>query len=741
MSVLGKLRALFGRKPAVSDAEKRSRLARLLLADLIGPVASTYDTTQFEESLNVSGWLFGCVYRLAGAVGGITPKVIKTGTDEEAEGTNADRVRKILRRVNPEDTYRDFVEQNVVHLALAGESYVEKARNRLTETAELWTWRPADISPEADTTGRRRVAHYIVRPGLGGDAYTIPAEDMIAMRVYSPSNPLRGQSSVAPIWNDLLGDRDAARYNRQLIKRGMRTGGILQPKEGDLSDDELRALRASIEAAHTGAENAGRPLVLPYGMDWKDDAQKLKDMDFLGMRKFSREIVAGVVGVPPVVIGNFDAASYANTDAQLKAFWDYCGKAILEKIFGALNEHWIHPEIDEDLSVVPDLAQIEALVDNLKSRVENATKLVSGGIATINEARRRVGLKAIPDGDKLLVPVNLTPMAPDKVETPPKPELVVPPPAAGEDPDDEDPDADDDPPPPPAPKKRRKAVDRDVARDAHEAALARCEVCVVDATTTYLAASKGRFLARLSLSSDPEHVVGNRESEAREAAMAIVPAILQVVRDAGDLTLRRLGARAPRRKAEGPGIPDLVAILQAFDLQNPRVLQYIETTFLTHLDGMADVTVAAVRDALRAGLSAGEGIPELVARLEQLAVFGGDRAERVARTETIGAYNLGSQEAFRAAKVARKSWLSARDERTRVSHTGADAETSGAPIDVATPFTLREPRRGEAQLMFPGDPHGPAWATVNCRCALLPEDEVQLAAWIEHCKDEVGVAC
>lgn len=747
MSLFAKLRALFGSKPAApADAEKRSRIARQLLADMLGlPVGSSYDTAQFEDALNVSGWLFGCVYRLAGAVGGIRPKVVRTGTDEEVEGSKANKVRKLLRRVNPEDTYRDFIEQNIVHLMLSGEGYIEKARNRLGDTAELWSWRPADVSPIADTTGRRRVASYVVRPGAGRDALTISADDMIVVRVYSPSNPLRGQSSVAPIWNDLLGDREAAKYNKRLLQRGMRTGGIMQPTEGDIGDDELRALRASIEAIHAGAENAGRPLVLPYGIEWKDDTKSPKDMDFLGMRKFAREIAAGVVGVPPVVIGNFDAASYANTDAQLKAFWDYSGRAILEKIFGALNEHWVHTEIGEEISIEPDLAQIEALVDNLKSRVENATKLVSGGIATINEARRRVGLKPIPDGDKLLVPVNLTPMAPDKVEPPPKPDPVAPPAAGADDkPEDAGDDQEDDQAKPP--EKRGKAgVDREAAREAHEVALTRAERGVVAAAKVYLAEARGRFVARLSThGSDPEMVGGNREAEAREAAKALVPALLEVVRDAGDLTLRRLGTGIGTQKAEGPSLPDLVAVLEAFDLANPRVLEYIETTFLVHLDGIADNTVVAVRDALRAGLANGEGIPELVARLEALAVFGGDRAERIARTETIGAYNLGSQEAFRAARVARKSWLTARDERVRSSHADADRETSGSPIDMGAAFVLREPGRGEAQLMYPGDPRGPAWAVVNCRCALLPEDEAQLATWIEHCKNEVAkerVAC
>jgi len=94
-----------------------------------------------------------------------------------------------------------------------------------------------------------------------------------------------------------------------------------------------------------------------------------------------------------------------------------------------------------------------------------------------------------------------------------------------------------------------------------------------------------------------------------------------------------------------------------------------------------------------------------------------NRAMTVARTETIGAVNAGvfrsaQQEAeVRGDPAPFKQWISTVDDRTRPTHKAADKQRT----------LLSEPFRvGGANLMFPGDPRGPANEVINCRCSLLP---------------------
>lgn len=94
-----------------------------------------------------------------------------------------------------------------------------------------------------------------------------------------------------------------------------------------------------------------------------------------------------------------------------------------------------------------------------------------------------------------------------------------------------------------------------------------------------------------------------------------------------------------------------------------------------------------------------------------------NRAMTVARTETIAAVNAGVYRAAvldaeqRGDVAPAKVWISTDDQRTRPTHVAAD----GQRTLLGSPF-----RVGGAQLLFPGDPRGPAAEVINCRCSLLP---------------------
>jgi len=80
----------------------------------------------------------------------------------------------------------------------------------------------------------------------------------------------------------------------------------------------------------------------------------------------------------------------------------------------------------------------------------------------------------------------------------------------------------------------------------------------------------------------------------------------------------------------------------------------------------------------------------------------------IARTETVGAVNGGSQIYYESEGVQKKEWLTARDENVRDAHKILD----GQVVAVKSSFSNG--------LDYPGDQKGDAGETVNCRCVLLP---------------------
>lgn len=139
-----------------------------------------------------------------------------------------------------------------------------------------------------------------------------------------------------------------------------------------------------------------------------------------------------------------------------------------------------------------------------------------------------------------------------------------------------------------------------------------------------------------------------------------------------------------------------------------RALQYIQQEAVRRrIQRVTETTRRQIVNAVDSGYREGSTLPEVASSIRGLipsiARF---RADTIARTETHGAANYGSNEAAKLTGLPlRREWLAAEDERTRDTHKEADGQIVGQ--DEA--FSV-----GDSLLMYPGDPAGDPEETVNC---------------------------
>jgi uncharacterized protein with gpF-like domain len=131
--------------------------------------------------------------------------------------------------------------------------------------------------------------------------------------------------------------------------------------------------------------------------------------------------------------------------------------------------------------------------------------------------------------------------------------------------------------------------------------------------------------------------------------------------------------------------------------------------------------VNAVDRGYREGLGQ-RGVADAI--LDLVPSLSSTRANVIARTETHGAANYGSQEAAKQTGLPlSREWLAAADDRTRDTHRIAATQP---PVGMDEKFKV-----GDAELMFPGDPEGPGDEVINCRCAVgYIVDEAALEAML-----------
>lgn len=170
---------------------------------------------------------------------------------------------------------------------------------------------------------------------------------------------------------------------------------------------------------------------------------------------------------------------------------------------------------------------------------------------------------------------------------------------------------------------------------------------------------------------------------------------------AGAASVKLLDQLAPE------GDIDLASVL-------PRALEVLNQRANNLSGPMTDTTFNDIKAAISEGIQAGEGIPDISQRVRK--VFVGYRKSRsvlIARTETIGAFNLATVEAARALPgiAGGKEWLATNDKRTRPEHHAADGQLRS--LDKS--FNV-----GGENLDAPSQP--------NCRCSVLIIDPQEFAA-------------
>ena len=110
----------------------------------------------------------------------------------------------------------------------------------------------------------------------------------------------------------------AAGWNKALLDNAARPSGALVYAGADgtvLTDAQHERIKQAFAEQYQGAANAGRPLVLEGGLDWKPMWLSPRDMDFLEAKHAAAREIALAFGVPPMLLaipGDYTSARRTN---------------------------------------------------------------------------------------------------------------------------------------------------------------------------------------------------------------------------------------------------------------------------------------------------------------------------------------------------------------------------------------------------------------------------------------------
>lgn len=299
-------------------------------------------------------------------------------------------LQALLERPNPEQGGPDLMEAFFGALQTAGNGYLEAAG--LEQPGELYALRPDRMKVVPGRQGWPEAYDYSVggrsvRLGRDADGW-LP---VLHLKLFHPADDHYGFSPLEAAAFAIDVHNASGAWNKALLDNAARPSGALvytSRETGDrLTEEQFDRLKTELSDSHVGATNAGRPLLLEGGLDWRPMSLSPADMDFIEGKHAAAREIALAFGVPPQLLGVPGDNTYANYREANGAFWRQTVIPLAERAARAMTA-WLGAKfpgarVGVDLDAVPALsAEREALW----ARLEAASFL------TAEERRRMAGL-------------------------------------------------------------------------------------------------------------------------------------------------------------------------------------------------------------------------------------------------------------------------------------------------------------------------------------------------------------
>ena len=310
----------------------------------------------------------------------------------------------LIARPNPGQSFPEFLREKVGYQLIAGNSYDERVQLGGV-TREIYSLRPDRMKVIESNDGQP--AGYVYEVGGKKTRWDVDAvsgeSDIRHMKAFNPLNDWYGQSPIEAAAYGVDQHNEAMAYTQSLLQNGATPTGALVASN-DLSQDQFDKLKAQMEERHQGSANAGRPMLLEGGLDWKQMGVSPQNMQVLETKNAAARDIALAFGVPPMLLGIPGDNTYANYKEARLSFWE---DTVLPLV-GYVAREWTNWLGEGTAEIRPNYEKIPAIVEKAARRWEMADKSTE---LTINERRAIKGYDdLLSGGDVVLVNAGLIPI-------------------------------------------------------------------------------------------------------------------------------------------------------------------------------------------------------------------------------------------------------------------------------------------------------------------------------------------
>jgi HK97 family phage portal protein len=363
----------------------------------------------FQRNLTILGQqacpaLYAAINTYAQAVATLPIYHIRLLENGGTKRITTSALSRILRSPNYYQHASDFLLNLVFALLSTGNAYAFAIRNDRGEVDSLHLMPSHGTQPYIDPDDQAVFYGLGNNPMLGDLTVMIPARDVLHIRLYTPHHPLIGVSPVRYATTATGINNSISRNQAAFFSNMSRPSGVLSTEE-KLTKDQMTALRDAWHEKSRGL-NAGDVPILSWGLKWQPFSITSEDAQLIDAYRMSIEDIARVFNVPLMLIGDYQKATYNNSEALMRHWLAQGLGFVLEHIEKSFNKFFRLPADQVSNFDVNGLLRTD-----FEARVSGYGKAIQSGLYSPNEARALEGLPAVEYGEEPRVQAQVVPLS------------------------------------------------------------------------------------------------------------------------------------------------------------------------------------------------------------------------------------------------------------------------------------------------------------------------------------------
>ena len=338
--------------------------------------------------------VFASVELISNAISSMPMRVVRTDSHGHQEVVNHDPLNVIFRNKNIQTmTMQQTMKSVISDILLKGAGYILINRSESGVVTSLRYLPYGSVS--VDYNEYKDQLSYIVTTRISNDttrkSRVKPCDILHFTKV--TRDGVNGQS----VMHFAKGSADLAKSAEdaaaQFFESNMNVSGLLSCKT--MMNEQQRK---SIKDSWTSGRGKNTLQILPLGVDYIQLGVSGKDAQLLESRTYNSLVISQFFGVPEQLINSAAKLTYSSLEQLNLYFFQHTLLPFITMIEAEMSRK-LFPG-DTELYVDMDESEFLFRTDK-KSEAEYISKLVGGGIITVNEARLMLGMGEVEDGDTL----------------------------------------------------------------------------------------------------------------------------------------------------------------------------------------------------------------------------------------------------------------------------------------------------------------------------------------------------